>query len=95
MIEILTFRLAAEADDGFFLAADKRVQVEFAYHQPGLMRRTTARSPDGEWVVVDLWRSADDADACAERWDQEPVCQEFMALLDAPTVRTRRYVELD
>jgi hypothetical protein len=95
VIEILTFRLAAGGGEDAFLAADRRVQVEFAYQQPGLMRRTTARAADGEWIVIDLWRAAEDADACAKRWDQEPVCQEFMALLDRSTVRTGRYFELD
>ena len=32
--------------------------------------------------MIDLWRSAADADACAERWDRDPVSQAFMALLD-------------
>jgi hypothetical protein len=74
MIEILTFRLAPDVGEEAFLAADKRVQVEFAYQQPGLQRRTTARAADGEWTVVDLWRSAEEADATEERWDQDPVC---------------------
>ncbi len=95
MIEILNFRLAAGADEDAFLEADRRVQVEFAYQQPGLMRRTTARSTDGEWIVVDLWRSADDADACAKQWEKDPVCQEFMGFLDSSSVRTERYFELD
>jgi hypothetical protein len=95
VIQILNFRLATGASEDAFLAVDKRVQIEFAYHQPGLMRRTTARAADGEWMVVDLWRSAEDADACEARWDEEPVCQEFMGLLDASTVRSRRYFELD
>jgi hypothetical protein len=95
VIEILVFRLANGVGEDAFLAADKRVQVEFAYHQPGLLRRTIARAADGDWLVVDLWRSADDADASEERWDRDPVCQEFMGLIDRSTVRSRRYFELE
>jgi hypothetical protein len=98
VIETMTFRLAAGADEGAFLAADTRLQTDFAYQQPGLMRRTTARGVDdraGEWIVVDLWRSADDADACARRWDDDPVAQDLMAFVDPATVEVRRYADLD
>jgi hypothetical protein len=95
VIEMLTFRLAAAADEDAFRRADRRVQVEFAYLQPGMMRRTTARSEDGEWIVLDLWQSADAADACNELREKHPVTQEFMGFVDASSVRTRRYFELD
>jgi hypothetical protein len=95
MIEILTFRLAPGADEAAFLAADRRVQTEYAYHQPGLLRRTTARSEDGTWVVIDLWHSAQDADDCNGRWGRDPVTEEFMAFVDATTVRSERYATLD
>jgi hypothetical protein len=65
VIEIMRFRLAPGRDEAEFIAADRRLQQEFAYQQPGLVRRTTARGADGDWVVIDLWRSAADADACA------------------------------
>ena len=72
VIETMTFALRPDADEEAFLAADRRLQVEFAYHQPGLLRRTTARDSAGGWIVIDLWRSADDADAMGECWDTAP-----------------------
>jgi hypothetical protein len=95
VIELLMFRLAPGTDEAAFLAADRRVQTDFAYRQPGLVRRTTARGGDGEWVVVDLWRSAADADACDAAWGADPVSAEFMALVDGDSVRTQRYETLD
>jgi hypothetical protein len=95
MIEILTFRLADGADETAFLAADKEVQSDFAYQQPGLVRRTTARSSDGTWIVIDLWRAAADADATKARWGQDPVTAQFMSFIDAASVRTERYDERD
>jgi hypothetical protein len=94
VIEILRFRLAAGTDEATFLAADRQVQQEFAYQQPGLLRRTTARSEDGGWIVIDLWRSAADADACDFRWERDPVAQAFMDLLDRSSVAVERYQEL-
>lgn len=95
VIEIMRFRLPPGRDEAEFLAADRRVQEDFAYRQPGLLRRTTARGQDGSWIVIDLWRSAADADACDARWETDPVTQRFMALLDRSSVSTERYMPLD
>jgi hypothetical protein len=59
------------------------------------VRRTTARGADGDWVVIDLWRSAADADACAARWDRDPVVAAFMVLVDASSVTSERFQRLD
>jgi hypothetical protein len=95
MIELMRFRLSEGADVDGFLAADKRLQSEFAYQQPGLVRRTTARGADERWIVVDLWRSEADADACAARWADDPVVEAFMAFVDRGSVETERFTELD
>ena len=95
VIETMTFALRADADEAAFLAADRRVQVEFAYHQPGLLRRTSARDSAGGWIVIDLWRSAADADAMGECWDTAPAPAAFMALIAAGTVHVHRYETLD
>ncbi|HUK70825.1 MAG TPA: hypothetical protein VLW50_19040 [Streptosporangiaceae bacterium] len=95
MIEIMSFRLVAGADEAAFIAADRKVQTEFAYQQAGLLRRTTARSDDGGWIVIDLWRSQRDADARDERWGHDQVTAEFISFIDAATVRTDRYATLD
>ena len=42
-------------DDAAFAEADARYQQEVAYQQPGLLRRTTARADDGEWIVITIW----------------------------------------
>ena len=88
MIENQTFRLAAGVDASTFVAEDARAQQEIAYRQPGLLRRTTAVSKDGEWLVSTLWASAEQADAAA------PVLDALAAHIDASTLRTTRYDEL-
>ncbi len=95
VIEIMTFRLSSGIDDAVFLAADREVQSDFAYRQAGLLRRTTARGEGGEWIVVDLWHSPEEADRCAGRWGNDPVTAEFISLLDENSVRTQRYTTLD
>jgi hypothetical protein len=98
VIETMTFRLVEGADEAAFVAVDKRLQSDFAYQQPGLVRRTTARGTGdgaGEWVVIDLWRSDEDADACAARWAEDPLAQELMSFVDPTSVDVRRYADLD
>lgn len=98
VIETMTFRLIDGAEDAAFLAVDKRLQSDFAYRQPGLVRRTTGRGQGdvvGEWIVIDLWRSAEDADHAATRWDDDSTAQEFMSFVDPPTLEVRRYTDLD
>lgn len=98
VIETMTFRLIGGADYAAFLAVDKRLQADFAYQQRGLVRRTTARGQGdraGEWIVIDLWRSAEDADASTTRWEHDPTTQEFMSFVDMSTVEVRRYTDLD
>ena len=46
VIEIMTFRLRGGVDESVFRDVDGRVQVEFAYQQPGLLRRTLGRRGD-------------------------------------------------
>ena len=95
MIEILRFRLVPGTDTIAFLDADKQVQTEFAYQQPGLVRRTTARGADGEWIVVDLWHSAEAADDCNAKWGRDDVTKAFMSFLDGESISTSRYLERD
>ena len=94
-IEIMTFRLRPETSETDFLAADRRVQVEFAYHQPGMVRRTTGRNPDGTWVVIDLWASTADAANYVDGWHRAAAPLAFMALVDEASVVTQSYETLD
>jgi hypothetical protein len=95
VVETVTFRLTAGTDEADFLAVDKRVQTDFAYQQPGMLRRTTARGADGEWIVIMLWRAAADAEAAAARAVTDAVTARFAAMVDAASVQTRRYELLD
>lgn len=79
LIEVHTFRVD---DADAFVAADAEFQQSVAYHRPGLLRRTTARGDDGEWVVITIWDSPERAG--------DPLVPPF-----AQDVKTRRYTTLD
>jgi hypothetical protein len=95
VIEIMRFRLSPDGDEAAFLAADRRIQEGFVYQQPGLIRRTTARGERGYWIVMVLWRSSADADACETRAERDELTQAFMAQVDSSSVSVERYQELD
>src|SRR4051794_35326789 len=65
VIETTTFRVREGVGDAELLEADERVRTGVLYAQPGLVRATTARGDNGEWIVIVLWASPGDADAGA------------------------------
>ncbi len=95
LIEITTFRLVDGADETAFLKADERVQTEFVPNLPGFVRRTTARRPDGEWLVFVLWGSEQDAESAEKLSLDHPATQAFNRFVDATTVQLNRYTTLN
>ena len=45
---------------------------------------------DGDWIVIDLWRSEADADAATERWADDPAAAHFMSFVDRATLQVDR-----
>jgi heme-degrading monooxygenase HmoA len=94
VVEVITFRLAAAANDESFLALDQRVQTELVPNQPGFMRRTTARHGD-DWLVVTLWSTEEAAAAFERTTEDHPLHAEFAHQMEAGTFHLTRYVTLD
>ena len=93
VIEICTF--TPVTDTATMRAADARMQTDFAYQQPGLARRTTARDDSGRWCVVTLWASADDAKTADTAARTDDVAQAFWAMIDPESVSVQRFTLLD
>lgn len=79
MFEILTFRLAPGVDTATFREIDERIQVEFAYQQPGFVRRTLGRHDDGRWLALTIWADAESALAAQTVFDENDLGREFAA----------------
>ena len=95
VIEVVTFRLVPGTDEDAFLLADQDFQTSCLYLQPGLRRRTTARGAGDEWLVVTMWETTGDADAAAVVCRDDPAAGAWAALVDPPSLTTRRYETLD
>jgi len=92
VLEICTFTVTA--DEQALRAADERLQTDFAYQQPGLRRRTTARDDDGRWCIVSLWSSYDEAAAAEVAARTNEVAREFWSMVDADSVSVQRFTLL-
>lgn len=87
VIDVTTFRLAPTSDEAAFLEADERVRTGVLYHRPGIVRATTARADDGEWAVIVIWGSDEEADDTA--------LDELLALADPASVERKRFTTFD
>lgn len=96
MLEITIFSLVRDDDAAVaaFLEADTRLQTGFAYRQPGLVRRTTARGEGGRWTVVTLWSGSADADRAAGAALTDPSVAAFDAFVDPAGRSTERFTPL-
>lgn len=83
IIEVRTFRLSG--DEAAFLDADRVEQHALCVRNRGLIRRTTARGDNGEWLVLTLWDSHDAI--------EEP-SPELAAQVDPESVQVRRYEDI-
>lgn len=93
LIENATFRLMEGISPDEFLAIDARFQEDFAYQQKGLLRRTTARSDDGTWLVVNLWDSQESADAPKDMAHCAQVVEEMHRYIDFSTHKVERFTD--
>jgi predicted acetyltransferase len=91
VIEVMTFRLVEDTDEDAFVKADATAQVDYAYQQHGLVRRTTARGEDGDWLVMTMWASAEDAYHAAEAALDDPAATAWLAMIDDESIVTRRF----
>jgi heme-degrading monooxygenase HmoA len=93
VIETTTFRLADGGDEAAYLEFDEKVRTGFLYHQPGIVRATTARGDDGEWIVVVIWASEEAADAALDAGTKDGTMQQFLERVDG--AERKRYSTFD
>ena len=94
IVELLTFRPKPGVSEAELRAAEARVYEEFAAQQPGMMRRTTAVSADGEWLVVQLWGDLATCEAGEAAAAGHPATAALHALADPDSLTARRYEDL-
>lgn len=91
VIEVTTLRHNENMTPEEFAAADADVSVRYTRVQPGYIQRHSGRSSDGEWLVLVLWETNEDAVASMERFMGEPSVADFAGAIDGPSMRMTRY----
>lgn len=90
-IEIVTFRLKPGVTDEQFVEATQVMEREALGVLPGFLDRDTGPSQDGDWVVVLHWESPEAAQNSMDKFLANPNTKPFMALVDEPTFKMKRY----
>lgn len=94
VVEVTRFLLADGVSEDEFLALDRRLQTELVPNRPGFLRRTTARR-GGDWVVVTLWATEEDASSFERATASDPLVTEFTRRMAPGSLQQARFDTLD
>ena len=94
LIVTAVFSLVEGADETEFLAADSRFQEEFAYQLKGHLRRSTAGSDDGRWLVISWFDSPESFAAAANATEGLDAVAEMHRFIDFSTHRVETFTTL-
>ena len=75
-------KLAAGKTEADLLAASEKFQTEFVSKEPGVLRRELVRTPDGNYLDIVQFRSAEDVADITEKEKKSAVCGAFFAVMD-------------
>jgi antibiotic biosynthesis monooxygenase (ABM) superfamily enzyme len=90
-VETVNFRLKPDTDEQEFLEQNRRVEQNFVSQQPGFISRETAKSEEGDYIVVLHWERPEDAQASMDKFLAAPDTKDFTALIDLDTFKMTRY----
>ena len=82
-VEWAPFTLADGAEEERLLRASEALQKDFLGRQAGFIRRELLRGPNGQWVDIVHWESAEAAESAMRNVAESPVCQEYFHLMKA------------
>jgi hypothetical protein len=80
-IEWAPFRLRDSVDEARLLRASDALQSGFLAEQPGFIRRELLKGPNGHWVDLVYWESAEAAAQAMKNAGDSPVCFEYFQLM--------------
>lgn len=79
---IAPIKLASGKTEADLLAASKTFQTEFVAHEKGVLRRELVKKPDGTYLDIVQFRSAEDYEDVLKREMESPICHAFFAVMD-------------
>lgn len=91
VLEVTTFQLKSTADSTTFNQLDAEVEGNFTSKQSGYIKRQSAVSEDGEYVVLVYWNSIKDADTSMQKFMKDGSVAEYAAMIDENSMKMARY----
>ena len=92
VIEVTTFKYQETVDADKFWQEDGNIERIYTSQQPGFISRESGYSAnDNEVLVVVRWKSQADADASMNKFMGEASVQNYVNMIDGPTMKMARY----
>ncbi|MCF6278422.1 MAG: hypothetical protein L3J16_06725 [Anaerolineales bacterium] len=79
-------KLAAGKTESDLMAASEKFQTGFVDKEPGVLRRELVRTPNGDYLDIVQFRSAEDVGDIMEKEQKSEVCHAFFAVMDMSSV---------
>jgi hypothetical protein len=81
-LEWAPFRIKANVSEAQLLKASEHLQAGFVSKQDGFMERRLMRAPDGSYVDLVLWTSAEAADRAMANAAKSDSCGLYFSLME-------------
>ena len=86
-LEIVIYKTKDGVSDADFIKAGADMEEHFAKKQKGFVRRTLAKSENGDWVDVVYWDTMDDALKASEAAMKSLVCAPMFGMVDDDSIK--------
>lgn len=91
LIEVLQFKLKADADVDEFLKANKRAEDDQVSTISGFLSRQTAVSEEGTWMIAVHWADKAALDKSLATFMEAEATQPFLGMMDSDTLSMTVY----
>lgn len=86
-LEIVMYKTKEGVSDVDFNKTSDEMETNFAKKQKGFIKRTFAKSENGDWVDVVYWETMDDAIKASGAAMNSPACVPMFGMLDNASVK--------
>ncbi len=91
VLEIVIYKTKDGVNDFDFIKMGVEIEENFIKKQKGFIKRTFAKSENGDWVEVIYWETMEDATKASEAAMKSPVCMPMFGMLDDASVKMHHF----
>lgn len=91
LIEVLQFKLKADAEVDEFLKANKQAEDEQVSTIPGFLSRQTAVNEEGMWMIAVHWADKAALDKSLATFMEAEATQPFLGMMNSDTLSMSVY----